>query len=593
MSAQRPQPWSPKKVATAYMDFTTGRGYLDNGTPIRPYVGRGRKNPNLTDKLDTIRHLAPATLDKVRILLTGKVPSADRNTRHWLLVQTPGWLAENHLIGTPPTGRFVHELTNLEVEVRVASEWFGDTPLNPRQARDAFMFLDYLLADSFKASLPAGTQTALMLSPTATAGNLWAATIPPGLNLEPVTEDIAEELHATSGQHHQEHNVSGPVTEAHPDVVPLIDSRVVNELPRFTYIDGRFMFAALCRELGTGPAVRLNRTQAYELMCTMPDAKPRARFEIRFTVPDTWRHVGIFGVQHPNAAQGWYYPNRPGATGITWADAAEVEVGMRNGWLIEPLQAIIFNTKMAKRHSKKDAGGRVIREQTAARPLDKWAEKLQQARQQAMHDPVVEDPVIRQAAGAALRQILLQGIGNFASRGRSGTCVVDDPKSIPPQYADTAMRKGEVWTYTVPQELSPRQQAFYRPELAVQVWGKGRARVLHAPTNHEFAGALQLPGDSIIGINGDAIYTTSYPSWALPQDTGGLDDGKAGRLRLKGYTEGPLPLPTTRAERDTLRARAEREGISLGPADIADQAAFPLEFDAPDDSPAAYQEGAE
>lgn len=587
----RPQPWSVTPRPTVFMDYTTGRGVLDTGVPFRARISPGRKNPTLTDKLDSVAHVAGPSVEKLRIMLTGKVPAADRNTRHWLMVQTPGWSTEQgHWLGSPPTGRFTNRNTGQYIEVRVASEWFGDTTLTPRQARDAWQYLDAVLTYTFGPSLPSGMGTTLMLTPASTGTNLWAATMPKGLNPEPVTSDIAAELHSTSGQHHQDHLVSGPATAEHDDVVPLIDTRLVDEIPRFTYIDGRFMYASLCREIGTGPGVRLNRAQAYDLLTANPYA--RARYEVRFTVPADWHHVGIFGIQHENPADGWYYPNRPGARGITWADSSEVFVAMNAGWQVEPLQAIVFTETMdaaRKRFQGDDHLAR--RSKTKARPLDLWAEKLVKARENVAGDPEV-DPALKKPVGAALRAILIQSIGNFASHGRGNTVVVYDPKEIPAEYADTAQRKGKAWVYTIPQSLTRRQAAFYRPEFAVQVWGRGRAKVLQTRVGGHQAGALALPGQTIIGINGDAIYTTATPPpWAMPEDQGGADDGKAGRLRLQGHLAGPLRPPTTRAERDKLREKAQKAGTDITAEDLVDQAAFPLEFNTTVDSPDTYKEG--
>lgn len=588
----RPQPWQVSPIATAYMDYKSGNGVLDNLSTFRARVSPGRKNPTLTDKLETVAGLFGPTVERIRIILTGQVPPADRQTRHWLLVQTPGWTTERgHWLGTPPTGRFTNKNTGQYIEVRVASEWFGNTSLTPRLARDAWHYLDAVLSYTFGPSLPSGMRTTLMLSPAATGTNLWAATMPSGLNPEPVTDDIAQELHATSGQHHQDHLVSGPATSKHEDVVPLIDTRVVDTIPRFTYIDGRFMYASLCREIGTGPGVRLNRSQAFDLLESSPYV--RARYQVRFQVPEDWHHVGVFGLQHENVADGWYYPNRPGARGITWADAAEVFVAKNAGWSVEPLQAVVFNESMNAARKRFHGDDNVARRATVrAKPLDLWADKLTKARENVARDPDVDEE-LKKPVGAALRAILIQSIGNFASHGRGSTVVTYDPKDIPAQYADTAERKGEAWTYKKPQHLSPRQAAFYHPEFAVQVWGRGRAKVLQAKVAGHSVGALSLPGSSIIGINGDAVYTTELPSWSLPTGQGGLDDGKAGRLRLQGHLAGPMAPPKTRAERDRLREKAQKAGTQIAPEDLVDQASFDLEFDTTVDTVDAYEEGGE
>ncbi|WP_145012441.1 hypothetical protein [Kocuria salsicia] len=588
----RPIIYSTKRIETFYVDFTTGRGISDAGHTFTCQASRGRKNPTLRDKLETVAHLANQTAEKATIVFTGKVPKAepgdDGQSRHWLLVDTGQWEPEGHWLGTPPTGRFRHATTRKYIEVRTAAEWFGSTRLSPPQAREAFQVLDAVLGDLFAKHLPAGTQTALMKTPGATGMNLWAASLPKSITLEPVSDDIAEELHATSGQHHLEHTVAGPSADEHPDVVPMIDPNVITHLDRFAYVDGRFMYASLCNRLGLGPGVRLNQSKATELLEADPYC--RARFRVKFTVPNTWHHIGIFGCQHRDTASGWYYPNRPGATGESWADAAEVFVARKFGWAVEPLEAVVFSKQMPSQRKRFHGDDHVARRSmTEAKPLDAWAKKLTDARAMLATDPGLP-PLMKTALGAALRAILIQTIGKFASRGRGMTQYTKDPKTIPPEAVASLKRLGEAYVYLIPQSMSRQQQMYYRPEFSVQVWGRGRAKVLHNTTNGVECGALTMPGSSIVGINGDAIYSSYLPQWALPQEQGGVDDGKAGRLRLQGYLDAPVPTPTTRAARDTLRDKALKAGAQLNADAVMDQAAFDFEFTYQDDQPTSYTE---
>ena len=586
----RPITYSTKRIETFYIDFATGRGVSDAGRSFTCEVSRGRKRPTLADKLNAVAHLANQTAEKATIVFTGKVPKAepgdDGQTRHWLLVDTGKWVPEGHWLAAPPTGRFRHATTRKYLEVRTAAEWFGSTRMSPAQARETFQVLDALLGELFGKFLPAGTQTALMKTPGATGMNLWAASLPKSISLEPVAEDIAEELHATSGQHHLEHSVAGPSLDEHPDVVPMIDPNVITKLDTFAYVDGRFMYASLCNRLGLGPGVRLNRTKAAELLEADPYC--RARFRVRFTVPDTWHHIGIFGVQHRDAAAGWYYPNRPGATGESWADAAEIFVARKFGWTVEPIEAVVFSKKMPAQRKRFHGDDHVARRaMTEAKPLDTWAKKLTDAREMITRDPGLP-PLMKTALGAALRAILIQTVGKFASRGRGMTQFTKDPKTIPPEYVSSLKRLGEAYVYLIPQKMTRQQQMYYRPEFSVQVWGRGRAKVLHNITNGAECGALTLPGSSIVGINGDAVYTSHLPQWALPIEDGGADDGKAGRLRLQGYLPGPVPTPITRAQRDKLRDQAARAGAGISPEALMDQASFDFEFQYQNDDPDVY-----
>lgn len=563
----RPQTWKrARDKATLWADYTSGMGVLDNGQVLRPRIGPRRKNPNLVDMLETA-----LTAGAERIMFTGNIPRAEDGQRHWLLVQTPGWDGLGHWLGTPVTGRFEHRNSGHQIEVRTAEEWFGNVDLNPPQARDAWISLKAMVADAFE-------DTPLLMSPAGTGTNLWAASLPKNVDPVPVTEDIAEEIHQTSGQHHLEHLVAGPYNSTHADVRPLVDPQQRPVLNQFCYIDGRFMYASLCRELGIGPGHRLNQADTYDLLQNDPYA--RARVYIRFTVPDTWEHVGIFGVQHHNINEGWYYPNRPGATGQTWVDMSELAVGLKYGWKIEPLESVVFNTKIPSLVPAKRETGQLV----SARPLDTFAKRIIRAREWVASDQIM-DPKIQKAVAAALRAILIQTIGSFHSRGRTGTVVTEDRNSIPAQFQGSVRKQGKLWVYTQHQGMNSRASSFYHPEYSAQIWGRGRAKVLHTPMAGGVAGgALAVDPTTLLGINGDAIYTTELPRWALPVDSGGADDGKTGRLRLQGYLDQNVKTPVTLDARNKLRARAERKGI--------DAAINFFEFQAPGDD-ADYQPAAE
>jgi hypothetical protein len=525
----RPKGWSPKNIPTIWVDHTTGQGVTGDGTMVRPKVGERRKNPNLVDLLDTA-----ASYGAERVMLTGKTPEPPPGVRHWLLVKTPHWKPEGHwLAAAGLTGRFVHATTGQRVQLRLVSEWFGAMPLTPAQARSAW--------DTTAAILKSIDDRATMfLTPGMTGTNLWAWSLPKNVNPVPLSDDVAAELHLTSGQHHLEHLVAGPNFSSHDDCVPLIDPAKTPKIQTFAHTDGRFMYAAMGRELGVGPGVRLNRAAAWELLQTDPYA--RARYEVRFTVPTDWRHVGLLGVRHDMASDGWFFPNRPGAVHVTWADASEVAVALGAGWLVEPLQAVKF---------------------FKARPFDTFAERITRARERLQESEELP-PLLKRAVGAALRNILIQSVGALAARGRDTTQVVTSALEVPPEFQASIVRHGELFTYKVPSVTTARNAAFYHPEISAQIWGRARARVLVAPTaqSKNGGGALAVAPHTLIGINGDAIYTTSTPPWALPVEHGGGDDGKTGRLRLASTISGSFRTPDTLAARDALRARADRVGPS-------------------------------
>lgn len=534
----RPKPWTPKAIPTIWVDQTSGQGVTQDGTPVKPVIGDRRKSPNLTDLLDTA-----AGYGANRIMLTGKRPEPAPGIRHWLYVQTPRWKPGSHWINNgPPTGRFEHETTGFKIEVRTAEEWFGDSSLTPSQARQAW--------DATAAILRAADERArLFNSPAATGANLWALSLPRNINPVPVDPDIADEIHATSGQHHYDHLVAGADFSDYEDCVPLIDPSQTKKITEFTYVDGRFMYAGVGRELGIGPASRLNRAAAYELLEQDPYA--RARFHVRFTVPQDWNHVGLLGVKHQDLDKGWVYPNRPGATADTWADGSEIHVALSQGWQIIPHEAVVF---------------------TKARPLDTFTERMTRARERVQQHPDLH-PSLRKAIMSALRAIVLHSIGAFASGGRDETRVATNAFDVPAEYQRGMVRQGKLFVYRVPSSRNSRTESFYHPELAAQVWGRARARVLYGPSalGNGTSGALNVDPSTLIGIQGDALFTTTLPTWSLPVANGGGDDGKTGRLRLQGYLNGSYTTPETRRQRAALQSRAERAGTAaaIAPEGVA------------------------
>ena len=518
------------RIPTLWMDYTSGQGVSSDGARITPKIGGRRKNPNLTDMLDTAHSYGAK-----RIMLTGRVPSLREDVRAWLLVQTPGWKAAGHRVKEFAVGRFEHILTGHRVDVRMVSEWFGDAALNPATARQAWD-----VTESVVQSI--NERQHLLYSPSRTGLSLWHASLPRDKERKlivpaHVEPDIADELHFTSGQQHVEHLVAGPNCDDHPDHLALVDPAKTPKLSTFTYIDGRFMYAAMGRELGTGPGRRLNRAAAYDYLTNNPYG--RAWYEVRFTVPDGWNHVGILGVKHEVASDGWFYPNRPGARHVTWADAAEISVALEAGWLIEPLQAIVFEK---------------------ARPMDNFMSAINRAREKLEANEELPRN-LRHVVSGALRALLIQTVGALAGRGGTKTMIVENLTEVPGDLSRSAIRHGKMWVYEAPGDK--RDLANYHPELSVQVWGRARARLLRAPTaGAEIGGVLALPGSSIIGVQGDAVYTTMIPAWSIPTVRGGGDDGKTGRLRIKGTISGTIATPITIQDRDRLKARTEQAGPS-------------------------------
>ena len=62
------------------------------------------------------------------------------------------------------------------------------------------------------------------------------------------------------------------------------------------------------------------------------------------------------------------------------------------------------------------------------------------------------------------------------------------------------------------------------------------------------------------------------------------DDGRVGRMRLQGYLEGPMKIPTNEAERNKLRRKAAATGVDAAYSEFELQSR-------PDDDGAGYLPG--
>lgn len=513
-----------RQKPTVWLDYATSSGVDDKGLLVSARLASSQRKPRLVDFLETA-HAAGAE----KVMLTGAIP-AESGAGHWLLSDTPNWLSADLRLTSPPNATFKNETTGTEVMVRLASEWFADVPVTPAAAREAWVFV----ADALKAM---DENASMAYTPGRTGLALWKLSAPKNLEIPSLTSDIAEEIHATSGQHHEEHLVAGSSFSEHEDCVPLINPTQTPTINRFADVDGRFMFAAVGTEIGIGPGIRMKQDAASTMLFDEPFT--RARYEVRFRVPEDWDTLGILGVQHENKNGGWYYPNRPGATGTTWCDGSEANLARQHGWDIQPLQAVAFQK---------------------AKPLDTFFARVVRARDATVSNLEI-GPLTKKAALAALRRILLHAVGGFASTGRTETHIVDSAFDIPAEAE--YKRLGDKFKYTQKNETA-RSPDFYHPEFAAQIWGRARARVLESPlagTHQNMkGGALHVPPSLLIGINGDAIYTAHPPHWSLPVEHGGGDDGKPGRLRLEGLIKGTIPTPITLNDRVALRTQALENG---------------------------------
>lgn len=457
-----------------------------------------------------------------RVYLTGP-----RQPLGWLYVPTPGWTPGTHYVDTHglDVGRFTHDATGRSVVIARAASWFGEGDYTNREAAEAHALLQWHYGRAFTWG---GEPARLLDSPAATGLDAWVRTIP-DVRTPPAQlgDELAALVRRTSPQHRVEMFRYG-----------------APELPGFHYLDGRLMYASLTRELGTGPATVLEGDAAQAFALANPHA--RARYLVQFEVPRDWPTLGLFMVPRERGdcarccprtvrvdtledAREWHAPHTPGWRGVAWCDAAELRIALLHEWPVHVLRALVFSK---------------------GRPLDVWTSRLVKLREKL--DTVLDDeagPLVRDMARAAVRSILLYAIGAFHSTGRRVTMVSTNPREAPP----TAQQHGDVYVWHTHAELTGRNAQLAHPEWSSQVWGRAHARVLEAPVGRDalgVAGALAVAPTELLGIRGDAVYTTYAPGWP--------DDGRVGRLRSKGSLAGPIKAPTSWTGLNKLRARAER-----------------------------------
>lgn len=252
--------------------------------------------------------------------------------------------------------------------------------------------------------------------------------------------------------------------------------------------------------------------------------------------------------------QGWHWPNRPGATFTTWVDARELRLAAEWGWMFTVLEGIRFTKTNSLQF------------------LSNTVTKMLELTDQLTFDGHPASPQLKQVVASAIRHMYRIGIGAFSRRARLTTRFAVSMSDVPAHAVGPADRgPGGGFIYRLPTASNATDSDTWHPEIAARVWATSRVAVLDTPTakltrgrraGQNRFGALEIPPEELIGITGDAIYTTTAQDWMLPTDHGGGDDGRTGRIRLKGWLPGPLPAPPDIATRQRLSRQAEQHGIA-------------------------------
>jgi hypothetical protein len=473
----------------AWVDTSSGAAVTDDG---RRFVAQ---------VLDAGALLASLPDDVRTVQLVGGRPGGDADGFALWRSTCSGWSEGEHYVESLMFPVLRYERHERRVDVSRAASWFGEGAYTVDDARDAMAAVARIIGELFGGA-------ELWATAATTGRELWRSSIPAGRSWPVLDDETQDIIRSTSGQGR----------------VELRD--VGDELPGLAELDGRFMYGALCWGLPTGRPIRGPGE--------FPGWRPqtRGRFHCRWKVPAGWDHVGLLPAK--DDAGGWRYPATPGEVAQGWVDGCELAIARARAWPVEVLEHLVFDVEDGD-------------------PLRTWADKLVTAWERAGElRGIADEPAVTYVplVRAAVRSILLHGVGAFAGRPHMVTLTSDDPAAIP-RGAVMPRWEGERWVWG--ERTGSATPELSHPEWATAVWARCRARLLDGPTGARGvrSGALHLPASSVVAMRTDALYLTERPAWP--------DDGKVGRLRLKAWQEGPLRAPRTVSE--LLRARDHGRGV--------------------------------
>lgn len=493
------RPWTPK--ATVYLTWSTGRGVAEDGSSFTVPA----RSP--------IAQLLPALPASVqRVVLVGAMPGGSGpGLVSWATAETPdGWSAGSHFLDPDAlAARFTrHDGSGVDVH-RLAAWSRSGGSARPEQAAQAFeLFRAGLVAEFGPVRAKPGEHVdedpallpVVLGSPASTGRELLLRSLPSGHEYPVLDREHLELIHHTTGQGRNE-------LLARPEV----------ELPSLYGYDMRWSYAALCRGIiGSGPA-RLDEVSEFA-------GYAPGRYEVTFTIPTDWNHVGLLPVH------GEGFPSLPGTTWRTWADARELRMAHKWGWRIEDMtihRRLLYTVDPAK-----------------SAPLRTWADKLVDLREKWIPAQAAPDAVADLARDFT-RTTLLAGIGAMWGRRQRVTHSVhrDRAGEVPP--GAEAYLAGDMLVWTSETEASWREMV--HPEWVSQVWAEQRCRLLDtgASGRQPNAGALHLPYSDLVALRTDALYSVTDPGWS--------DPGTVGAFRRQTAVPGPVPTP--RSVEDLLALR--------------------------------------
>ncbi|MCM4180321.1 hypothetical protein P15_06760, partial [Cutibacterium acnes P15] len=191
---------------------------------------------------------------------------------------------------------------------------------------------------------------------------------------------------------------------------------------------------------------------------------------------------------------------------------------------------------------------------TKVDPIRGWVKTIQDMIGMAESRWADKSPTATALLTSALKNMLRVTIGQMSASNPVTTTVVYDAEDIPSDIEGFEVIRnnhGDVIAYQYETARRRPDPDTWHPEIAARIWALSRVRTLNTPIADPATGKNAttrggaLRTRCLLAIHGDAIYTSSVPTWALSVAQGGGDDGKDGRLRVKGVLPGPLEAPQT------------------------------------------------
>ena len=384
----------------------------------------------------------------------------------------------------------------VEIQFRHTSAWFR-TATNLDTIRRAYTALEKRLRRDWDHD----EHVVLLGSPAQTGLDLLARSLPKDRNDQPYRYPLPEPelwelLHTYAYQHRLE------IT-----TLPELDTA-----PGYYYLDGRFAYAAHCRNVPCWPIGHdfENEFSFYGW----------GFYHITARVPRGWSHLGIF--KQPGELA---WPNKPGQMVTTWADSHEIKTAIEQGWDLQIHERYLYASSSSKR--------------PGADPLKTWNERLVKAYVDTSRAELgAYGPLLKEACG----HLVYDTIGTFKRSSTIETVYVPRGEDLPASAVSVTAVPGG-FEAKVERPLSE-----YQLRWALVHWW---AAITHKQRRHLMRRVFKTPREHVAALRTDAAHLLAPPDPAV-----WVDNGRVGEFRVKGKIEHEVTAPHDEAALFALMKQA-------------------------------------